>query len=240
MVALSLWAIVSQPYAFGAEFGSDALSVGDKTAMSENVPRTDTELLNTLWTAVLDRDAGFKKMLKESGPHELEQVKNLSLLNVLLEGRRQELRPIRSLFHSPNSQLLGELLHQKADRLTSLYRDYRISASDVNRTSANLDALTNVSEENDSGSKSRKIESEYLIRAAQRDLNKARTNAHACRLSLCDLAGEDTIAKLDKRLKFNSGFLDSMDELKAVDQFLHGDRKVLRGYMQSLWLIHQA
>ncbi len=187
MVALSLWAIVSQSYAFGAEFGSDALSVGDKTAMSENVPRTDTELLNTLWTAVLDRDAGFQKMLKESDPHELEQIKKLSSLNVLLEGRREELRPIDSLFHSPNCQLLGKRLHQKSDRL------YR-----------------------------------------------ARNDAHACRLSLCDMAGEDTVAKLDKGLKFNTGFLDSMDGLKAVDQFLHGDRKVLRGYMQPLWLIHQA
>ncbi len=98
--------------------------------------------------------------------------------------------------------MLYNMVRGTADKLVDQYRNYKKSMTTLARTLKNLQELQEMVREARQGQDAAKqIEMDYTIKKAQLDADSAAEDVKRYRQGLVDLAGVETVAKLDKQLE---------------------------------------
>lgn len=97
--------------------------------------------------------------------------------------------------------ILYKIVRDVADKLVENYRDYKKELTALESAQHDFDDLQRmVAESNATVDPSKAIEMEYTLRKAKRDIAALGENIRRERQSLVDLAGADSVAKLDQQL----------------------------------------
>lgn len=97
--------------------------------------------------------------------------------------------------------MLYNIVRNTADKLVENYRNYKKSMSSMSTATNDLQDLQKmVAEARAAQDAPRQLEMEYTLRKAQRELDEIAADVRRYRQSLVDLAGSDSVAKLDNQL----------------------------------------
>jgi hypothetical protein len=92
--------------------------------------------------------------------------------------------------------MLFDMVRKNADKLVGTYRDYKTKHKSLYKANADFEDLKNLAiEVKKDGAK--EFEVQYTLKKQERDIDEIGNQLSKERKALCDLAGEDAVAKLD-------------------------------------------
>jgi uncharacterized membrane protein len=97
--------------------------------------------------------------------------------------------------------MMLQIVRNTADKLVASYRDYKKFFVSLARSSNDLQDLQAMAAEARAGQDaSKQLEMDYTLRKAQRDVDQISDDVRRNRANLIDLAGGESVAKLDKQI----------------------------------------
>ncbi|MBI4532711.1 MAG: hypothetical protein HY711_02095 [Candidatus Melainabacteria bacterium] len=178
----------------------DIQFVVQKLMPTSNPGHTSTILMRMLSSTIFGAMGAVNMMAPNAGVYAGSSMGASMIMNVLQLQESKQAQ--KAKLSQTEAIMLYNMVRSTADKLVETYRSYKKVTTQLSKSLTDLQDLQNMIAEARSGQDAAKqLEMEYTIRKAQRDVDATSEDVHRYRQGLVDLAGVESIAKLDKQLE---------------------------------------
>jgi hypothetical protein len=175
-------------------------------------PTNSNAHLNTILSSMLSTAAygGMSAVMMMSpgmGTYAAGSAGSMLISNVLqINNSRQQKKQKLS---QEEEMIMFNMVRGTADKLVAAYRDYKKRFVSLSRASSDLQDLQAMAADARAGQDaSKQLEMDYVLRKQQRDIDEISDDVRRYRQTLLDLAGPDSVAKLDKQIIWEQTQID--------------------------------
>jgi len=175
-------------------------------------PTNSNAHLNTILSSMLSTAAygGISAVMMMSpgmGTYAAGSAGSMLISNVLQINNAKNQKKQR--LSQEEEMIMFNMVRQTADKLVAAYRDYKKRFVSLSRASSDLQDLQAMSADARAGQDaSKQLEMDYVLRKQQRDIDEISDDVRRYRQTLLDLAGPDSVAKLDKQIIWEQTQID--------------------------------
>jgi hypothetical protein len=175
-------------------------------------PTNSAAHLNTILSTMLSTAAygGMSAMMMMSpgiGSYAAGSAGSMLISNVLQINQAKNQKKQR--LSQEEEMIMFNMVRGTADKLVAAYRDYKKRFVSLSRASTDLQDLQAMGADARAGQDpAKQLEIDYTLRKQQRDIDEISDDVRRYRQTLLDLAGPDSVAKLDKQIIWEQTQID--------------------------------